>query len=210
MDKIIKVAVTGGIGSGKSFITDLFQLRNHVRTLKLDNIAHEVYEEPEIRQWLLKKYNTTDRKQIGKIVFKDKELLQELTVKLGTRTRELMLEYISDFEYFNTKRPEERKTKMVVVECAILFEHGLDKLFDKTIVVDAPVELKIERVQRRDKRSVEEIKQIMDKQMDPIELKKKSDYVILNNDASIKFLRAEVETIYNLIIDDYENTDDQS
>jgi dephospho-CoA kinase len=188
-----KIGITGGIGSGKSFVCKL-----------LERIGYPVF------------YSDSEAK---KIVTSDKEVRKSLTDLLGEEVfqdNQLNISFLAN-ELFNSdlirmkvneiihpkvqvtfdKWALERKSKLIFNEAAILFETGGYKRFDKTILVIAPLELKIERLLNRDKTDVKKIKDRMATQWTDEQKIPLADYVI-HNDGSSLLMRIE-EVINELL-----------
>lgn len=96
---------------------------------------------------------------------------------------------------------EEQDSPFVFVESAILYESGFDQFVDKVIVVDAQVEVRIQRTMQRDICSREQAEQRVKAQMDNAEKQKRADYTIHNNptdDANSQLFKL-VKSLYTLL-----------
>jgi dephospho-CoA kinase len=173
------IAVTGGIGSGKSTVCKVFSCFG-VPVYDSDTVAKRlVRENKEIKAKIVLllgemaytngDYNT---KYVASKVFEDKDLLLALNGIIHPFVNE-------DFE--NWKRNQ--TTSLIVKETALLFQTELWKAVDYSILVFASEELRIERVKQRDpRRSIEEIKGILDKQGNQNQYLAKADFVVYNNE----------------------------
>src|SRR4051794_18332464 len=139
----VTIAVTGGIGAGKSEALQAFARRG-ILTLSADEVVHRlIAEDPEVRAALEERFGTTDRARIGEIVFADRDELAWLEGMLHPRVR----------------RAEERwfealDAPFAATEIPLLYETGGDARFDAVVVVTAPVDVRAARTERaRDPRS---------------------------------------------------------
>jgi dephospho-CoA kinase len=137
----LTVAVTGGIGAGKSAALAAFARRG-VPTLSADEVVHHLIgEDPEVRAALEERLGTTDRAEIAAVVFADREQLAWLESLLHPRVREATEEWLAH-----------RDAPVAVVEIPLLYETGGDARFDKVVVITAPVEVREARAQRAEDR----------------------------------------------------------
>ncbi|UII22391.1 dephospho-CoA kinase [Fulvivirga ligni] len=178
----LQVGVTGGIGSGKSMVCEVFasigaptydaDKRGKWLT---DNHAEIVEEVSSLFGEDAYKNGQLDRPFIAKIVFNAPEKLQQLNQIIHPRVKDDYLEWVSYQDY-----------PYVIKEAAIMFESGSNKSLDKVITVYAAEDIRIKRVQQRDPfRSVNEIKTIIKKQLPEEERQALSDYVIVNDDSEL-------------------------
>lgn len=114
-----------------------------------------------------------DRKRMSSIVFSNKDYLDKLNIV----AYKYLVEDINLF--FNNNQNK----KLAFVETALLFEAHLEHLFDKIILVTAPKDIRFERVIKRDNRSLDQVKKMMDNQLDDEIKKKKSNFIINNIDS---------------------------
>jgi dephospho-CoA kinase len=133
----LTVAVTGGIGAGKSAALAAFARRG-VPTLSADEVVHRLIgEDPEVRAALEERLGTTDRAEIAEVVFADPEQLAWLESLLHPRVRDATEEWLA-----------RRDAPVAVVEVPLLYETGGDARFDRVVVVTAPAEVREARAQR--------------------------------------------------------------
>lgn len=171
-----KIAITGGIGTGKTYISRLF-LEMGIPVFYADEEAKRCYAEPDIiegiRSFLGEEVFTEgkiDFKKMARFVFQDPE------------KRELVngLIHPKVMAWFDAWA-EKQGTVSVMMETAILYENGLEKYFDMVIVVDAPMEVRIERIKKRNPDlSVQAIRERILAQMPQEEKCKRADMVISN------------------------------
>lgn len=179
---MLKVGITGSIGSGKTTVCKLFNLLG-VPIYYADDAAKRLMVEninlkKEINKLFDGKayFETGDlnRKYIAKIVFNDKQKLDQLNALVHPAV------------FTDTQEWERRQTSTYSMkEAAILIESGSHKTLDKIIVVDAPLEVRLARVMKRDSVKREDVLKRESKQMSPIEKLKFADYSILNHDTDL-------------------------
>ena len=188
------VGLTGGIGSGKTTVARFFE--------KLDipvYIADEagkrlMNSSDEIRVKIIDLFgeaayegSVPQRKYIASKVFNDSELLSRLNQIIHPAVE-------ADFKNWLT----EQSSEYVVYEAAILFETGGYKKCDFSILVKAPQKLRIERLQKRDNSSKEEIKQRMNNQWSDEKKSELADFIINNED--LTQTKLQVEHIHSEIL----------
>ena len=177
MNKILKIGITGGIGSGKSVVADLFRL-NGIPTYIADNESKRLLDSsPVIREKLTRLFGNDlytpsgiDKKRLAGYIFSDKNMLREVNSIIHPEVRK-------DF----TEWAERQQGRMCAIESAILFESGFYQTVDIRLMVYAPLEIRVERASSRDAASrAEKLKRI--KNQLPDEKKKEmSDYTIYND-----------------------------
>ncbi len=177
----MQVGITGGIGSGKSIICKIFQSLG-IPIYDADLNAKSLMTEDASLIASIKKHfgdeaylsdNQLNRKYIAGKVFGNKQQLDLLNSlvhpAVGTH-------------YKNWVKSHAGKP-YVIKEAALLFESGSYKMLDKIITVEAPVDIRINRVLFRDAhRSAKDVQAIIDNQLTDIERNKKADFVITNDD----------------------------
>lgn len=175
---MIKIGVTGGIGSGKTLVCKIFehlgvpvynsdeqakQLINQNEQLKhqiITLLGPESYENNQ--------YNSS---WVASQVYNNQHLLEKLNQIIHPAVQSSFNSWV-----------EKQTSECVIQEAAILFESGAATFLDVKITVSAPKELRIKRVMQRNKISRNQVLNIMDKQLPEQELIKNSDYVILNDE----------------------------
>ncbi len=178
---MIKVGLTGNIGSGKSTVARIFEILG-VPVYHSDKKAKEFLSVPEVKDKLKTEFGQTvfagneiDRKKLANIVFNDKEAIGFLNSLIHPLVRK-------DFENWcsiNNTEP------YVIQEAAILFESGFYKLFDKTIVVSCPEEIAVEHVMKRDQVNERAVRERMKNQWDQEKKMKLSDFIIYNDNEQL-------------------------
>lgn len=175
---MLKVGITGGIGSGKTTVCKIFSTLG-VPVYYADDRGKELMNtDPEIRRQLITLFGDAaytehglDRKYIAEKVFSDKGLLQQLNALVHPAV------FKDSFDWFQRHQAD----PYVLYEAAILFETGSYKMMDKMITVVAPLEVRIERTMQRDAVSRDEVLERVDKQLSDEEKIKMSDFIIYND-----------------------------
>lgn len=173
---MMKVGITGGIGSGKSTVCRLFAERG-AAVYDSDAAAKRLMtEDAALRQRLTERFGAAtyrdgvlDRAYLAGVVFCDAEALADLNGLVHPAV-------IADFEAWTTRQ----RGDYVVLESALLFESGLDRRVDFTVAVLAPLELRLERTCRRDGSSAEAVRRRMAAQLDDDTLCSRADYTLVN------------------------------
>lgn len=188
------IGLTGGIGSGKSTVLNLFKNLGFVVYIA-DIEAKKLMISNEILISEIKSLfgneayinNELNRSYISSIVFNDKNKLAALNELVHPKVRE-------HFKNFVKKSNEQ----VVIYEAAILFESGNYKFCDYIISVTANFEDRLKRIIKRDKVSKEQVLERIKNQISDKERIKKSHFVIQNN--LLKNTKEQVFTIYSLIL----------
>jgi len=175
------IGITGGIGSGKSYISRGLAKHGFV-IYDCDKEAKRLIEEDEALKQQISallgsevyidgKYQT---RVVADKVFNDPTLLQQLNALVHPAVKKDILRLADS--------PTHRLTDLpIIVESAILYESGLDKICNQVIAVTAPEEIRIERAMCRDHASVEQIRSRINAQMSDSERAKRADIVIYND-----------------------------
>ena len=169
---MIKVGITGGIGSGKSTVCRLF-VACGVPVYDSDSQAKRLMEEDgPLRMRLAARFGeeVLNRKLLAGRVFSDPAELSALNALVHPAVME-------DFERWCGRQSG---ADYVVLESAILFEAGLEGYVDRTIAVTAPIDVRIARTCLRDGASAEEVRRRIAVQLDEEELRRRADYTLVN------------------------------
>lgn len=175
---MLKIGITGGIGSGKSTVAKVFEVLG-IPVFYADQVAKSVMHTDEVlvngikEAFGVESYsdNQLNRKYIADIVFNN---AAELT-KLNS------LVHPAVFRAFDTWVTMQ-KAPYVLKEAALLFESGSYKLCDKTILVTAPETLRIHRVMHRDSTTEEQVRARISKQFTEEQARSLADYVVINDE----------------------------
>ena len=176
---MLKIGVTGGIGSGKTTVCKVFELLG-VPVFYADDVAKSIMQtDPVLKTALLHAFGENsytkdgmlNRAYISSIVFNDKLELEKLN----------SLVHPAVLRAFDNWVLEQHESPYVIKEAALLYESGGFKMCNKSILVIAPTLIKMNRVKLRDGVSEEDIQLRMNRQFSD-EIKIKYADHILNND----------------------------
>lgn len=176
---MIKVGITGGIGSGKSTVCKVFMVLG-IPVFEADQAARQLMNsDAKVRIQLFNLFGssvylpdqTIDRQFLSAIVFNNPSLLAGLNSIVHPAVRKAF-----DVWCQNQQSP------YLILEAAILFESGFYKMMDKTIVVATDESERIQRVIKRDGTSEEQVIQRIRNQWTDGQRIKLADFVINNND----------------------------
>ena len=177
---MLKIGVTGGIGSGKSFICRIIETFGYpvfyadAEAKKLVSTNIELIRELEkVSGKTLWTNNTFDKGALAESIFSS----EEMRLKVNSIVHPYVHRAFNQF-------CKESKSNLVFEEAAIILESGNVNKLDKIILVSAPLELRVSRVKQRDNASTEQIMARVAAQMSDEEKIKLSDYVILNDEKS--------------------------
>jgi dephospho-CoA kinase len=181
--KPLNVAITGGIGAGKSEALRAFA-RHGAATASADEIVHRLYADPEVRSALVEHWGEevlsggeVDRKRVGEIVFADRGELAWLEALLHPRV-------VDEQARWRT----EQTAPLAVVEVPLLYETGGEARFDAVVVITASEEV------RRARTEVADIVERQGRMLSDDEKAGKADFVYVN-DGSLEDLDAFVRGV---------------
>ena len=173
---MMKVGVTGGIGSGKSTVCRLFAQKG-IAVYDSDAAAKRLMQEDgALRRQLAGRFGEgtfrdgqLDRAYLAGIVFADPQALADLNALVHPVV-------MRDFDAWAARQ----EGSYVILESALLFDAGFDACVDRTVAVLAPEALRIERTCRRDGRTPGEVRLRIAAQTDDDTLSAKADYTLVN------------------------------
>jgi len=175
---MLRVALTGGIGTGKTYIARLWQ-KNGISVFFADEEAKKLYLRQDISNWLITEFGTDDKKQLASLLFNHAPSLQKINAKIHPMVMSLFDEW--------TKY---QSSTIVIMESAIVFEAKIETYFDLVVVVDAPLKTRIQRIKRRNPNwSEEDILCRIGRQLEQKEKCRKADVVINNEFGSDEKIR---------------------
>lgn len=171
-------AISGGIGSGKSVVArmlismgyDVYDCDSRARRLIDDNIHIRETIAARLGQSCITPDGSLNRKIVGDIVFNNPDKLKQLNAITHAAVR-------ADIECWS----EERKGKLLFVETAILYQSEIDRMVDAVIDVTAPVDIRIERVMRRNGLAYDDVLARINAQNFIVENPHPRIYTILND-----------------------------
>ncbi|MEM7162801.1 MAG: dephospho-CoA kinase [Bacteroidota bacterium] len=175
---MIKVGLTGGIGSGKTYVADVFRLFK-VPVFDSDTEAKLLYKRSSVREKLIPLFgeNIYFKNQINK------ELLADIVFQDATKLKSLEEILYPELEQVFEEWCEIHATKEYVIkEAAVMIEKGSYQKLDHLILVKADKELRISRVMKRNDISRVEVENRMQAQWSDEEKEKYCDFIIENNE----------------------------
>ena len=197
---MLKIGLTGGIGSGKSSVSKLFQEWG-TYIFDADSVAKEVLEENQTAQNeiisefgtdILNKKNEIEKAKLARIAFQD----ENSQLRLNT----IIHPYIfSEIDKEFDKILQDGNHELFCVDAALIYESGADTHMDYVIVVISNLKLRIERVMKRGGMTREELLKRIDLQWTDDEKVSMADFVIHNN-GSEEDLRQECKEVYEKIV----------
>lgn len=175
---MLKVGITGGIGSGKSTVCQVFETLG-IPVLYADQSARYLMEHDAALIDGIKAlfgagiYNSgkLDRKQVAGMVFNQPALLDQLNNLVHPAVVRYTEAWIA-----------KQTSPYVIKEAAIFFESGTNKGIDIMVGISAPLELRIQRAIQRDNISREKVQERIASQMDEAEKMKLCDFIIINDE----------------------------
>lgn len=174
---MLKVGITGGIGSGKTTVCEIFSSFG-IPVFNADAETKQLYtNSTELRHQLVVTFGEDVFLTSGAI---NKAFLSEkLKFDEG---RKALNDTVHPFVFERFKQwSEEQNSLYVIKEAAILFESGADKTVNKSILVTAPMDIRIDRVKSRDARTSEEIQSIIASQWTDSRLRDLVDFIVVND-----------------------------
>jgi dephospho-CoA kinase len=175
------IAITGGIGSGKSTFCSKLKEKGF-KIHSSDEQVAKIYKNPEkkfvtyLRTIGLSKSiskKKIDKKIISKIIFENKQIRKKLELYIFKIVRKKRSDFI--------KQEKQKKTKLIFIDIPLLFENNLEKQFNKVISIIASKRVRLKRLKKTRKMTENQFKNIARSQTSDVIRKKKSDYVIYNN-----------------------------
>ncbi|WP_353721566.1 dephospho-CoA kinase [Dyadobacter sp. 676] len=182
MDLPLLIGITGGIGSGKSMVCRLFECLD-IPVYYADSRAKWLTNyDPEIREKVTAllgqdAYNAQgfyDTKFVASRVFNNEPLLKELNAIIHPVVRRDTVEWVG----------RHAGLPYVLKEAAIMGKAGQSNAVDYVVVVEAPVELRIQRILSRDNRTEQEIRAIIERQISDESRREIADFIVHNDEAS--------------------------
>ncbi|WP_462178405.1 dephospho-CoA kinase [Pseudoalteromonas gelatinilytica] len=186
------LGLTGGIGSGKSAVSAMFE-KLGIQVVDADIVAREVVElgslglkkiAEHFGDEILTSNGTLDRAKLRAIIFADESQKQWLNNLLHPLIRESMLSQL-----------KQATSNYVILVAPLLFENGLEAYCHHTLLIDVPVDVQITRTTARDNVSVELAKQIIASQMSRADKQQKAGD-ILDNNRPLEEVKTDVQKLH--------------
>lgn len=176
---MISIAITGGIGSGKSYVSNLLEERG-IPIYNADNESKRLtVSDEEIRKGLVALVGeqvyfddgTLNKSLLAAYLFASSEHATKVNAIIHPRVKADFRRWLEEHEDY----------EIVGLESAILYESGFDDVVDAVVAVYAPESLRLERAMKRDGATEAQIRARMSAQMNEEEKRNKADYVVLND-----------------------------
>ncbi len=180
---MLKVGLTGGIGSGKTAVSDLFKSLA-IDVIDTDVIAHELINtDHQVSQKIVETFGegiiaangVIDRKKLATLVFENKANKKKLENILHPEIRREVNDKI------NKLGSQKIPPAYIIIVIPLLFETDFHYLIDNVLVVSADEETRVARVKQRDSRSEDDIRAIIAHQVDDTVRRNAADHIIYNN-----------------------------
>lgn len=170
-----KVGITGNIGSGKSWVCQLF-VRLGIPVFNSDDEAKRLYDREEVRTAMIERFGEdvylpdgkVNKARVADIIFNDAEAMREVEQIL----------YPVLHTVFDQWAEEQEDVPYVLYESAIIFEKHLQDRFDAVILVSAKEETRLRRVMLRDHCEEDEVRERMAMQWTENEKRELADYIV--------------------------------
>ncbi len=197
---MISIGLTGNVGSGKSTVARIWKQERGALLIDADQIGRSVVQ-PGSRclaglvqrfgKEILLPDGSLNRRRMAVIAFSAKENLEALNSIVHPE----IIRKIND----QLQEARSQGAGAVVVDAALIFEFGFERYLDVVVAVDAPREIKIERMLAKGKINRETLEKILDAQLPADELKAKADHV-LDNSADKESLRESALELFDRLL----------
>jgi len=178
---MIKVGLTGNMGSGKSTVAHIFEVLG-APVFHADAEAGKMLARPDVIDEVVSHFGkeilkdgAIDRKALAAIVFQDREALSHLNGIIHPRVRQKLLDWTG----------KQKDRPYVIQESAILFESGFHTFFDVNILVSCPEDIAVLRVIKRDGIGEEQVRERLKNQWPEERKKELADHIILNDGSTL-------------------------
>ena len=198
------LGITGGIGCGKSTVTDLF-VRLGVKVVDADSVAREVVTigssglnaiVAEFGREILLQNSELNRAALREIIFNDPEKKHWLESLLHPLIRQRILELLNSNNKHNAYS---------ILSSPLLLETDQQQLTDLVLVIDLNYETQLNRAMHRDNNSRQQIEKIMANQLSGEQRNAKAD-IILNNDGTLSDLAEKISSIHHRLTEKFPST----
>lgn len=178
---MIKVGLTGNMGSGKSTVAEIFRVLG-IPVYHADEEAKKFLGLKEVATELKQQFgekvfdgNLIDKKKLAGLVFNDQKALEVLNSIIHPRVRKGLADWMTEHHRF----------PYVIQEAAILFESGFHAYFDRNILVACPENVAVGRVVQRDGVSEQEVRARLRNQWPEIKKRPLANYIIENDGSQL-------------------------
>jgi dephospho-CoA kinase len=184
MKSVLRIGVTGGIGSGKSLVCRVFASLGIPVYMADDRAKWLTEHDPILKADIIRvlgsmAYDTLgryNRSWVASQVFSKPELLQQLNAVVHPRVRADTADWVLQQSY----------APYIVKEAALMQAASPETGIDQVVVVEAPVAVRIERIQQRDAhRSIDDIQRIIANQISDEQRRQFADHILVNADSQL-------------------------
>lgn len=191
------IAITGGVGSGKSTVTKILEEKYEAFLINTDKIAHSLMKRGAISYRLIVEYfgetildenKEINRRVLGEVVYKEKEALK----KLNSFTHPYVMKEVNHI----IEEQRKKSISIICVETALPKEANLKSFCDQIWFVYTPMEVRKERLRTYRNYTDEKINKIMKNQLSDEEYKRLSTHVIMNEE-SLEMVEKQIDEILN-------------
>lgn len=186
------LGLTGGIGSGKSAASQWFE-QHGIVVVDADVVAREIVEvgQPALLQiqqafgdWVLQEDGTLNRRALREHIFQSNDARRILENITHPAIRQSIIQQLQDAQ-----------SPYVILVSPLLFETNQHELTDHTLLIDASIELQIQRASQRDGQNIEQIHRIIAAQMPREQKQQLADDIVLN-DGHLEHLYAHLQPLH--------------
>ncbi|MGQ8973461.1 dephospho-CoA kinase [Acinetobacter schindleri] len=186
------LGLTGGIGSGKSAASQWFE-QHGIVVVDADVVAREIVEvgQPALLQiqqafgdWVLQEDGTLNRRALREHIFQSNDARRILESITHPAIRQSIIQQLQDAQ-----------SPYVILVSPLLFETNQHELTDHTLLIDASIELQIQRAAQRDGQNIEQIHRIIAAQMPREQKQQLADDIVLN-DGHLEHLYAHLQPLH--------------
>lgn len=191
---MIKVAITGGIGSGKSTAAAILGEFGY-KCESADKIYHELLSDEKfvekiseymgIEPIFCNGKKILDKKTLSDKVFGDKKELKRLNEFTHPVVMDVMMRKMESL----------KNEKIVFAEVPVLFEGGFDNLFDYVVVIKKNIESRVIKTMDRDGKSADDVKRVVAAQIDYDNIEENEKFIVVNNNGTIVDLKENLKSV---------------
>jgi len=177
---LLKIGITGGIGSGKSTVCTIFRILG-IPVFNADTEARKLYDEPQVKEAIILAFGDImypqgvfDKKAMADLVFQSTDKLKQLNELLHPLVQIQFDRWL-----------QQQESPYIIKEAALLIEAGSYQQLDALILVTCPINKRIERVMKRDRVTEDEVLARINKQLSEEDKRALCQYEIINDDRQL-------------------------